>query len=168
MTDKQRLVQAKFNPRHRTLRNVTKAFWILSLVAIGATVFWIGWTYAKQGSAEPGELTSLESSLNGLRRANGAHPLVHSDVLTRFAGQRCDVLHPQGVINHDNWELPFNSHHHPFTHYGENLALDYSTDKGRLDAWMASPAHRATMLSDSYDYVGTAECGSITVQLFAK
>lgn len=43
-----------------------------------------------------------------------------------------------------------------YTSAGENLAKDFSTSSGVVSGWMASPTHRANLLSSTYNDVGYA------------
>jgi hypothetical protein len=43
-----------------------------------------------------------------------------------------------------------------YTAAGENLAKDFDTSQGVVDAWMASPDHRANLLNSSYKDTGVA------------
>lgn len=42
--------------------------------------------------------------------------------------------------------------------YGENLAYNYKDPQALVDAWMASPAHRANILNGEYATIGMAAC----------
>ncbi len=44
--------------------------------------------------------------------------------------------------------------HYPYSYAGENLAIDFSDSKDVVDAWMASPTHRANIMKPQYTHIG--------------
>lgn len=53
-------------------------------------------------------------------------------------------------------------------HVGENLARGFSSSEAMHGALMASPGHRANIVSDRYTRVGLGEACGVTVQVFAS
>lgn len=110
-----------------------------------------------------GEATSSETAkaaqdaladVNAEREKNGLNDLTWNTGLEQAAqvrAQECltDFSHtrPDGS---DWWTV--NSD----IMYGENLAYNYSDAKAVVDAWMASPGHRANILNGEYLTVGMA------------
>jgi uncharacterized protein YkwD len=41
-----------------------------------------------------------------------------------------------------------------YLYAGENLAMDFDTAEGMVDAWMNSPAHKANILNEDYSDIG--------------
>lgn len=94
------------------------------------------------------------NDVNAERTANGLTPLTWNTGLEQAAevrAQECltDFSHtrPDGS---DWWTV--NSD----LMYGENLAYNYDDAKSLVDAWMASPDHRANILNGEYQTVGIA------------
>lgn len=50
---------------------------------------------------------------------------------------------------------------------GENLHEGSVDTRTKMEAWMASPTHRAVLMNPQFDAVGYATCGDYTVQHFA-
>ncbi|MBI4057779.1 hypothetical protein HY405_00435 [Candidatus Microgenomates bacterium] len=50
----------------------------------------------------------------------------------------------------------FNQVGYRYLYAGENLARDFDSPEGVVDAWMASPTHRDNILSGKYDDIGIA------------
>lgn len=48
----------------------------------------------------------------------------------------------------------------------ENIAWDYNSIPDTVDAWMASPGHRANLLSSKYSLTGFSSVGRFTVEHF--
>lgn len=70
-------------------------------------------------------------------------------------------------FSHDFFEIFFGGG--KYKYQGENLAKDFTTAKGVVDAWKKSPTHRANMVASRYNQVGVgrAQCDgfNITVEL---
>jgi uncharacterized protein YkwD len=70
-----------------------------------------------------------------------------------FAKQYFEHVSPSGVSVSDL----ANTVGYEYVTIGENLALgDFATDKELVDAWMASPGHRANILNKRYTEIGVA------------
>lgn len=113
------------------------------------------------------------------REENGLAPVTLNLNLTDAAKQKGDDMlshdywahiSPTGV---EPWDF-FNSVGYKYRYAGENLARDFSSANGAVDAWMASPSHRENMLSSKYKEIGVAvvegdlagQDTTIIVQLF--
>ncbi len=98
---------------------------------------------------------------NQERQKNGDFPLVLNSELTEAAANKA-----QDMFTYDYW-----AHNSPtgktpwvfikaagykYVYAGENLARGFSTAQDVINAWMASPDHRANMLSENYQDVGFA------------
>lgn len=48
-----------------------------------------------------------------------------------------------------------------YVYAGENLAKDFQNSKSVVNAWMASPSHRANLLNSRYEEIGTATVNGV-------
>lgn len=129
-------------------------------------------------------LLSVEQFLaetNAARRQAGLPALTLNQTLNRAAGTKVADMAARGYWDHfrpgDNkapWDF-IKEAGYEYTAAGENLARGFKTAAGITDAWMASPSHRANILSEHYTEVGFAviesfdESGEsvlLTVQFF--
>lgn len=105
---------------------------------------------------------------NEARRAQGVADLAVSECAQQQALARAQVLVAEGRFEHDPLE--------PILaacggrRVGENLALGYPTATATVDAWLASPGHRANLLSPDFTSIGVA-CvdsarGTLCAQVF--
>lgn len=117
----------------------------------------------------PGVLgTSINVSVEQLltltnqeRQKNNISPLVLNSKLTIAANNKA-----QNMLKEDYWahvsptgETPWDfikQSGYSYVYAGENLARGFTTAKDAINAWMASPSHRANVLSDNYQDVGFA------------
>lgn len=105
---------------------------------------------------------------NQERQANGLPPLTLNDQLAQAAAGKAEDMmvnnywahiSPTGVTP---WQFISNAGYH-YTSAGENLARGFTTSADVTNAWMASPEHRANVLSKNYQDVGFAvREGSLT------
>ena len=105
---------------------------------------------------------SLADAVNGARAANGLRPLAIDANLQRAAREHGDNLLANNVFTHDFIK---NGVAYPFGVWigwyyaspcaGENLAAGQPLAAGSaVQMWLASPGHRANMLSPSYTTMG--------------
>ncbi len=96
----------------------------------------------------PVKLTTVEENLvhytNLQRKRHGLPPLEASHALM------------QSSRKHARWMTRAGSLTHARQNVGENIAMGQSTSQEAVKAWMASPGHRANMLSRSYRSIGAA------------
>lgn len=115
-------------------------------------------------SIEPAEAGAWRDELleliNDLRAEHGLWLLAEDPVLTKMAG-----AYAEQMIEED-----FFGHHHPVTDgtvggrardagyrffkVGENLAAGHLSPQQVLDAWQASPEHRANLLDPDWEHIG--------------
>jgi uncharacterized protein YkwD len=91
---------------------------------------------------------------NEARRAQGVADLTVSECAQQQAVARAQLLVAEGRFEHDPLE-PILAACGGRT-VGENLALGYPTAKATVDAWLASPGHRANLLSKDFTGIGVA------------
>lgn len=116
-------------------------------------------------------IEELWLDVNAARKDNGLGPLTIDTRLTTSATAKCADMaanhywahvSPTGVA----WDSFIQQQ---YTHYedaAENIAQGYTNSQKLVNAWMASPGHRANILQANFSQVGYAVCsdrGSILV-----
>ncbi|GCE75957.1 hypothetical protein CBZ_10130 [Cellulomonas biazotea] len=91
---------------------------------------------------------------NAARRAAGLGDLAVSACAQEQALARASLLVAEGRFEHDPLE-PILAACGGRT-VGENLAVGYPTAQATVDAWLASPGHRANLLSPNFTSIGVA------------
>jgi uncharacterized protein YkwD len=111
--------------------------------------------YAKAAPITEGNIRSL---VNHERTSRGI-PALSSDERLRAAA----VNKSTDMINRDYFEhyayglTPWtfiSSENYNYLYAGENLAMDFDTAEGVVNAWMGSSAHKANILSENYSDIG--------------
>ena len=101
-------------------------------------------------------LTNQERQLRGLQS-------LKSDVfLTKAASSKSSVMISRNYFDHfafgiSPWVLIDNSGYnngYGYAFAGENLAMDFNTAEGVVNAWMNSPAHRQNILNPNFEDTG--------------
>jgi hypothetical protein len=99
------------------------------------------------------ELTNRE------RQAAGLPILMHNVILDNSATLKSEDMLAKSYFAHnspsgvDPWEW-FKAAGYNYTYAGENLAMNFSEAEEAMDAWMASPTHKANILNPNYDEIG--------------
>ncbi len=109
------------------------------------------------------DITSQDLLLltNQQRIANGLAPLVLNDKLTQAAQLNADYMLKKNYWSHfapdgtSPWSFIKNAGY-DYTYAGQNLARGYTSAQDAVNAWMASPDHRANILSHNFADVGFA------------
>jgi uncharacterized protein YkwD len=119
-------------------------------------------------SAKSLETTKILEWTNFYREQNKLSALKLNNNLTQAAQEKTEDMFTQQYFEHvsPDGTTPADlvlaaGYNYKFT--GENLALgDFKNEKELVDAWMASPGHRANILSTSYTEIGIfAKLGGI-------
>lgn len=98
---------------------------------------------------------------NQERQKNGTHPLSFNQQLSLAAEKKADDMFEYGYWAHNSpsgrtpWVF-IKSSGYKYVYAGENLARGFTTAENVVKAWMASPDHKANMLSSNYSDVGFA------------
>jgi uncharacterized protein YkwD len=99
---------------------------------------------------------------NKYREDAGAKDLVRNETLSKMAALKLDDLFTKQYFEHESptgvgpSDLA-NQVGYDYIVIGENLALgNFNGDKALVDAWMASPGHRANILNVRYREIGIA------------
>lgn len=91
-------------------------------------------------------------------------PLIESQTLNKMATVRAEQIYKSNNFSHDGWGKQFEKT--TCGYVGENLAKDFKNDKATHKAFLASPTHKAVMLSSNFKYLGVGKYKNITVELF--
>lgn len=119
------------------------------------------------------ELTNRE------RLKTGVAEVSYNEELSRAATLKAKDMLAQGYWAHvapdgtEPWDF-FRTVGYSYRYAGENLARDFSSPEGAIEAWLASPTHRENMLSGKYTEIGVAvvegnlngQDATLIVQLF--
>lgn len=110
----------------------------------------------------------LLADTNQERAANGLPPLVLNQDLSNAAAAKAQNMLTENYWAHfapdgtSPWSFIKNSGY-DYIYAGENLARGYTSASDVVKAWMASPGHKANILSDNYHDIGFAvETGNLT------
>lgn len=112
------------------------------------------------------------------RQQRGLQPLRLSQQLNQAAQAKATDMIEDGYFAHvTNTDTPWSfidASGYIYTHAGENLARNYTTNQAVVEAWMNSPTHKANILNQQYSETGlaviTAQTNSpqpVIVQMFA-
>ncbi|OJI06197.1 hypothetical protein BK004_05015 [bacterium CG10_46_32] len=109
--------------------------------------------------ASPINASDLIQMTNAMRVEQGLPELVPNHLLAEAAKGKAQDLIDKGYFSHTTPEgKPFyewieeTGYHYLYA--GENLAIDFSESEPTMDAWMASPTHRANILNERYTDIG--------------
>jgi len=106
-------------------------------------------------------VTDLVKDTNVEREKAGLGDLTLNSALDRAAYAKAQDMFANNYWAHTSPSgvTPWNwlaNEHYAYNSAGENLAKNYPTAQATLDAWMASPTHRANILKGAYKDVGFA------------
>lgn len=98
---------------------------------------------------------------NQKRQEQGLPPLIINSVLTQAAAEKASDMFAKNYWAHNApdgttpWVF-FKQAGYNYSYAGENLARGFTSSSDVINAWMASPTHRANVLSGKYNEVGFA------------
>jgi uncharacterized protein YkwD len=104
-----------------------------------------------------GQEQSLLQAINQARAGHGAAPLRVGVRLQRAARAHSRAMARSGSFTHGNWYTRLRRFGVRSRTVGENIAWGVGTDgtaSAIVGMWLASPPHRATMLSRAFSRVG--------------
>ena len=124
---------------------------------------------------------AILAGVNAQRQAVGVAPLVESPALDRSAEAKLKDMIAKNYWSHYSptgdspWDF-IDAAGYRYQFAAENLARDYATADGVVQAWMNSPEHRANLLSPTYTETGLSvsfqglgdDTGMLVVQHFGK
>lgn len=104
---------------------------------------------------DPVNITIL---VNRERIKNGLAPLKTNYELTSAAEAKSNDMIQRHYFDHyalglTPWVFIKNANYN-YQYAGENLAMDFNTSEGTVNAWMNSSSHRANILNPKYEEIG--------------
>ncbi len=100
------------------------------------------------------ELTNKE------RQKRNLPPLTVNQLLTKAAYQKANDIFKfqsfQHNINGRKFSSWIKNAGYEYIYVGENLAIDFVTSEGIIDAWLKSPSHRKNILNAEFKEIGVA------------
>lgn len=120
-------------------------------------------------------------SLTNLERAKvGAGDLQQNDILARAAQKKGEDILKNQVFKHNFADKQFSEwikdEKYEYAYVGENLAIDFATNTGVIDAWLNSQTHKKNLLNNNFTEIGVAivegkfknENTTLVIQIFAS
>ena len=128
----------------------------LSLLSILVGIFLLP-NLAYLSAITPEEIIALT---NREREAAGLNVLTANQLLTRAAALKGEAILESQTFKHNINDKKFSSWvrdvGYNYSYVGENLAIDFATSQGVIDAWNNSPSHKKNLLSPYYREIGLA------------
>jgi uncharacterized protein YkwD len=117
-------------------------------------------TYTFETANGPAALTPelATAKINEVRRANGHKPLTYNARLAAAARSQAQLMASRDELSH-NLGVTLRERVTAAGYVGavgENLAGGHKTLEAAIEGWLASPAHRSTLLSDKFTEFGIA------------
>lgn len=118
------------------------------------------------GYATDIRVQELLSITNQKRLTVGLQPLQLNTALSNAAAKKAADMFKNGYWSHTSpqgktpWDFIVASGY-SYTMAGENLAKNFSTSPGVVEAWMASPTHKANIVKPGYRDIGFAVVNGI-------
>ena len=119
---------------------------------------------ANGAATEPADKTDFVGRVleltNAERQNAGLSPLALSPALEDAAQSYSEVLASSGCFDHTCGPVPNfadrdgQAGYADWTDIGENIAAGFPTPEAVVDSWMASPGHRANILSSQFTEIG--------------
>lgn len=113
------------------------------------------------GYATDIRVEQLLSGTNAKRAEAGLSPVTLNETLSRAAAAKASDMFANNYWAHNSpsgktpWDFIIAAGYR-YTLAGENLAKNFQTSDGVVDAWMNSPTHRANIVKSGYKEVGFA------------
>ena len=134
------------------------SFLLLFLIAISITK-----TKAPDvlGFATHIDIDGLLLETNKARVKNGAQKVKMNNLLSSAAEKKAEDMFKYNYWSHTSpsgvqpWDFILGENY-DYIYAGENLARDFSTSKGVVNAWLDSPSHRENLLNTKYVDMGLA------------
>lgn len=156
------LPQSSNNYRPKLLHPKILIVFILFFFSAGIVASFVRNNYPSVlGISSNISVDQLLAITNQDRQQNGLPPLSLNDQLDKAALDKGNDMFSQNYWAHISptgtppWYFIKNSGYN-YIYAGENLARGYTSAQDVVNAWMASPEHRANMLSNKYNNVGFA------------
>jgi hypothetical protein len=93
------------------------------------------------------------------RESEGGHALIENEALNAAAQAKAEDMAARGYFSHKgpDGEEPWvwiDRAGYEYVYAGENLAVRFNDSRDVVDAWMASPTHRANIVKANYQEIG--------------
>jgi len=117
--------------------------------------------YADQASVTSVTPSAIVTLTNKARTTRNIAAVAENAKLKQAARAKANDMVKNGYFAHISptkvtpWTF-FKQAGYAYTAAGENLAIDYSSSEDIIDAWLASPSHRANLLSTRFKEIGVA------------
>jgi hypothetical protein len=148
----------KNNYKPYLLRNGALAVYTVFLLLFNTLSGFVGVSKVQASSITPSNIIELT---NADRTKYGLNTLKSNSKLSSAALAKANNMFKLQYWNHfgPNGESPWDFIHdsgYTYVYAGENLAKGFKTAQGVEEAWLASPTHRANLLSGNYKEIGVA------------
>jgi hypothetical protein len=135
--------------------------WIL----LAAALWFVRTTHAQipgvLGEASEVTAQNVFQSVNSARAKEGSHQLIWNDSLAQAAQAKANDMIARNYWSHvtpdgkQPWSF-IDATGYNYKLAGENLARNFSNTPNLVEAWLASPTHRANLLHNAYQETGIA------------
>lgn len=170
------------NHRARALHVDTLFVFVLALMLVYVGLGWVHSAYPDiLGYATDIRVEQLLDMINAKRKESGFTPLSLNAKLSQAAQAKANDMFSKGYWAHNSpdGKTPWNfivDAGYTYVVAGENLAKNFNTSAGVVDAWMASSTHRDNILKSNYKDIGFAvvngvlsgEETTLVVQMFGS
>lgn len=150
------------NHRAKLLHKSSLLVYILMLLTIQGIISTLEKTHPSiLGIATNISVERLLEKTNQKRQDAGFRPLKISPELSKAAEEKAKDMFKKNYWSHHSpdglspWDFILKSNYH-YLYAGENLAKDFQTSDGVVDAWIASPSHKANIMRPEYEDIGFA------------
>lgn len=140
---------------NKTKTNFGKVIKLISISFLFISLFSVNIASSKASEITP---QNLENLINSERVADGLIPLKVNDQLDSAATAKSNDMVNRNYFEHyalglTPWNFIIKAGYN-YLYAGENLAMDFNTTEGTVNAWMNSPAHRSNILNPDYSEMG--------------
>jgi uncharacterized protein YkwD len=135
-----------------------KQKFITNIIATATFLTVSGFVFTPKLYASEINENNLVTLVNQEREANSLRPLKLRQELDLAATKKSNDMIARNYFSHyaygrTPWDFILESNYN-YLYAGENLAMNFDTSEGVVNAWMNSPAHRANILNADYDEFG--------------
>jgi uncharacterized protein YkwD len=103
---------------------------------------------------------SIVRLVNYERIKKGLEPLTTNEKLTSAAQKKAEDIFKNNFFGHTIADRTFSSwikdEKYEYSYIGENLAIDFISSEGAINAWLDSPTHKQNLLNDRFKETGVA------------
>ena len=138
----------------------TKIFSAVFVLALAAAFLYSGSLFSISIASDI-TIENIIKLTNESRVKIGGNAFVLNTKLSRAAEDKADNMFEKNYFSHTSpdgitpWHW-LEIENYDYNYAGENLAMDFQSTNKMQNAWMASPTHRANILSQKYTEVGVA------------